>query len=44
MERITKVRAIALLLIIATILSLYSFRLFRLQIIETDGKTDNIIH
>ena len=41
MERITKVRAIALLLIIATILSLYSFRLFRLQIIETDGKTDN---
>ena len=41
MERITKVRAIALLLIIATILSLYSFRLFKLQIIETDGKTDN---
>ena len=41
MERITKVRAIALLLIIATILSLYSFRLFRLQIIDTDGNTDN---
>ena len=41
MERITKVRAIALLLIFATVLSLYSFRLFNLQIIETDGNTDN---
>lgn len=41
MERITKVRSIALLLIIATILSLYSARLFRLQIIDTDGNTDN---
>lgn len=41
MERISKVRAIALLLIFATILSLYSIRLFRLQIIDTDGKTDN---
>ena len=41
MERVTKVRAIALLLIFATVLSLYSFRLFNLQIIETDGNTDN---
>ena len=41
MERISKVRAIALMLIFATILSLYSIRLFNLQIIETDGKTDN---
>ena len=41
MERISKVRAIALLLIFATILSLYSIRLFRLQIIDTDGNTDN---
>ena len=41
MERISKVRAIALVLIFATILSLYSIRLFNLQIIETDGKTDN---
>ena len=41
MERITKARAIALVLIIATILTLYSARLFNLQIIETDGNTDN---
>ncbi len=41
MERISKVRAIALLLIFATILSLYSIRLFNMQIIETDGNTDN---
>ena len=41
MERVTKTRAIALLLIFATILSLYSFRLFNLQIIDTDGNTDN---
>ena len=42
MERISKVRAIALLLIFAAILSLYSIRLFNLQIIETDGKTENL--
>ena len=42
MERISKVRAIALLLVFATILSLYSIRLFNLQIIETDGKTENL--
>ena len=39
MERVSKRRAIALLLIFATVLSLYSFRLFNLQIIETDGNT-----
>ena len=42
MERISKVRAIALLLILAAILSLYSIRLFNLQIVETDGKTENL--
>ena len=41
MERVSKVRAIALVLIFATILSLYSIRLFKLQIIDTDGNTDN---
>lgn len=41
MERLTKARAIALLLIFVTILTLYSARLFNLQIIETDGNTDN---
>ena len=41
MERLSKVRAIALMLIFATVLTLYSIRLFNLQIIETDGKTDN---
>lgn len=41
MERVTRARAIALLLIFATILTLYSSRLFNLQIIETDGNTDN---
>ena len=41
MERVTRARAIALVLIFATILMLYSARLFNLQIIETDGKTDN---
>ena len=41
MERLSKIRAIALLMIIVSILTLYSIRLFRLQIIETDGNTDN---
>ena len=41
MERVTRARAIAILLIFATILTLYSSRLFNLQIIETDGNTDN---
>ena len=41
MERLSKSRAIALLLIFCGILSLFSWRLFRLQIIDTDGNTDN---
>ena len=41
MERISRGRAIAILLIFITILTLYSIRLFRLQIIDTDGNTDN---
>ena len=41
MERISRFRAIVLLVIIGTILSLYSLRLFKLQIIETNGNTDN---
>ena len=40
MERITRFRAAILLLIIFLILVLFSFRLFRLQIIEAEG-TDN---
>ena len=41
MERISRFRAVMLLLIFLGILTLYSFKLFDLQIIETDGKRDN---
>ena len=41
MERISKVRAVLLLLLICAVIGLYSLRLFRLQIIDTDGNTDN---
>jgi len=41
MERISRVRAIALLLIFSMVLTLYAGKLFSLQIIETDGNTDN---
>ena len=41
MERISRVRAIILLVIICAVLTLFSLRLFSLQIIETDGNTDN---
>ena len=41
MERISKFRAWALLGIFALILCLFSWELFQLQIIETDGNTDN---
>ena len=41
MERITRRRALILLLIIGLILTFYAFRLFRLQIIDTDGNTNN---
>ena len=41
MERVTRIRAIILLLLFSLVLVLYAGRLFRLQIIDTDGKTDN---
>ena len=41
MERISRIRAIAMLLIVAMILVLFSARLFSMQIIETKGDTDN---
>ena len=41
MERMSKVRAWVLLGIFALILTLFSFKLYQLQIIETDGNTDN---
>ena len=41
MERISKIRAWTLLSIFALILCWFSWRLFKLQIIETNGNTDN---
>ncbi len=41
MERVSRIRAITLLCIFCLILVLYAGKLFSLQIIETDGKTDN---
>ena len=41
MERISKRRAMALLGIFLVVLGLYAMKLFSLQIIETDGNTDN---
>jgi len=41
MERISRFRAVMMLLVVFLILSLYAARLFTLQIIETDGNTDN---
>ena len=41
MERISRVRAIALLLVFALVMTMYSGKLFSLQIIETDGNMDN---
>ena len=41
MERISRFRAIILLAIFILILVLFAWRLFVLQIIETDGNTDN---
>ncbi len=41
MERVSRFRAILLLVLFAFILVLFSGRLFVLQIIETDGNTDN---
>ena len=41
MERISRFRALLFLLLFAFVLMLYAGRLFVLQIIETDGNTDN---
>ena len=41
MERISRVRAVALLLLFSLVLTMFSSKLFSLQIIETDGNTDN---
>ena len=41
MERVTKFRAMVFLGLFLMVLVLFSFKLFSLQIIETDGNTDN---
>ena len=41
MERISRFRAMILLSVFLVIIVLFSLKLFNLQIIETDGKTDN---
>ena len=41
MERVSRRRAIAFLLIFSLVMGLYAVKLFDLQIIETDGNTDN---
>lgn len=41
MERISKFRAVLLMLFFVVIICFYSFRLYSLQIIKTDGNTDN---
>ena len=41
MERVSRFRALVFLLLFAFVLMLYAGRLFVLQIIETDGNTDN---
>ena len=42
MERISRFRAILLLILFITILALFALKLFDLQIIKTNGNTDNI--
>ena len=41
MERVTRIRAIVFLSLFCLVLVLYAGRLFKLQIIETDGNNDN---
>ena len=41
MERVSRLRAVTLLLLFSLVLVLYAVKLFDLQIIETDGNTDN---
>lgn len=42
MERMTRLRAMILLLIFGVVIVFFAFKLYDLQIIETGGKTDNI--
>lgn len=42
MERLTRARAGLLLLLFLAIVGLFALRLFHLQVVETDGSTDNI--
>ena len=42
MERMTRMRAMMLLMIFGLVVIFFSFKLYDLQIIETGGKTDNI--
>ena len=41
MERVSRFRAAVLLLIFGFVLALFAFRLFIIQIVETNGNTDN---
>ena len=41
MERMTRFRSLTFLTIFGIVLTLYAFKLFSLQIIETKGNTDN---
>ena len=43
MERISRLRAVILVILFGFILTLFSFRLFKLQIIDTKGNTDNTV-
>ena len=42
MERITRVRAGIVLLVFCLIVGFFSFKLYRMQIIDTGGNTNNI--
>ena len=41
MERVSRFRAAVLLLIFGFVLALFAFKLFMIQIVETNGNTDN---
>lgn len=43
MERISRLRAVVLVILFSLVLMLFSFRLFKLQIIDTKGNTDNTV-
>ena len=42
MERLTKFRSGILVLIVCLVLGFYSVRLYRLQVVETEGDKDNV--